>query len=369
MGFRIHSFLEIVQGMIGHMRAVNLRLTDYNKGAVGRTMIEAPAIEIDELYQQMAAGLIDSIPVALYKGFDFDLQPAKTATGILRVYVRASHAGPLTIPVGMIVAGANGVQYRTVESATIPVGQDYADLLVVASTAGTAGNALQETITTIVSANTPAIAVTNPSAITNGQGQESAAQRKLRFTEFVRSLARGTIMSCVYIAKAATVTDSGTGAVLERVTRADYEETAGHVYLWIHNGTGNLSSDLLRRAQALVDGYTLIDGDTLTLIPGYRPTGMRVDVGAMTETPVAVTMLVEADSTNRTDDLRADIQDAIGTVIRTTANRGYLRPLDLVNATLAIPQVTGAEIVTPTLSVLCPASAVLVPGTVTVIWK
>ena len=63
MAFQIKNFASIVASMINRMSATQNKVTDFNVGAVGRTLIEAPAIEIDQLYQQMFNGLKEAIPV------------------------------------------------------------------------------------------------------------------------------------------------------------------------------------------------------------------------------------------------------------------------------------------------------------------
>jgi hypothetical protein len=76
VAFRTKDFLSIVGGMINWMRGATDKVTDYRIGSVTRTMLEAPAIEIDELYQNMLRGLVDGIPVAIYQGFGFERLPA-----------------------------------------------------------------------------------------------------------------------------------------------------------------------------------------------------------------------------------------------------------------------------------------------------
>ena len=66
MSFQIKDFLSIVASMVNYMRGATSKITDYNVGSVARTMVEAPAIEIDQLYQQMLFGLRDAIPTATY---------------------------------------------------------------------------------------------------------------------------------------------------------------------------------------------------------------------------------------------------------------------------------------------------------------
>ncbi|PWC44269.1 baseplate J/gp47 family protein [Azospirillum sp. TSO22-1] len=366
MPFQIKDFLSIVAGMVNHMRKTSPKVTDFNVGSVARTMIEAPAIEIDELYQQYLAGLVEGIPTAIYRSFDFPLLPAVPASGIVRFNAQPGRTAPVAIAVGTRVANASNVEYETVEAATIPVGQTSVDVLMTAGTAGPAGNALPGAIGQLVSPVDGVAGVTNPDALANGRGAETESERKLRFAEFIKSLARGTVGALAYAARLATVTDVSGTTVLERVARVAVEEEAGFVTLYVHNGAGSTSEQLVQAVKDIVEGYEDADGN---LMPGYRPAGMRVDVVAMAERPVDVTIQAQIPAFYQTDDTRAQIAAALTGVIRATRSGGDLRPVNLINAVLSLETAQGAEIVTPTQVVGCPVGSVLVPGTLTVVWS
>lgn len=73
MAFQIKDFRSIVASLINVSKASQSKITDFGVGSVARTLMESPAIEIEELYLQMALGLQDAIPVAIYQAFDFPL--------------------------------------------------------------------------------------------------------------------------------------------------------------------------------------------------------------------------------------------------------------------------------------------------------
>ncbi len=365
MSFQIKDFISIVASMVNHMRGSTSKITDYNVGGVARTMVEAPAIEIDELYQQMVQGLTEAIPTAIYLSFDFTLIPAIPASGMATFSAPSAAVSPITIPAGTVVSSITAIQYQTAKAAVIQVGSTSVTTTVIAIVPGSSGNALPGAIVSINGSIFGVSTVTNALAITNGRGQETEDERRLRFAEFIGSLARGTIGSLIYAAKLASIT-SDTGAVLERVARVAVEETIGHVNMYVYNGLGSTSADLIAAVVNLIEGYT--DPATGLPVAGYRPVGMRVDVAAMVEIPVPVSVLVQAAPLFRTDDTKAQVVTALTTVIRATISGGALRPIDMVNAVLGVTRVTGAEVVSPTLSTACPVNSVLVPGTFTVGW-
>lgn len=149
--------------------------------------------------------------------------------------------------------------------------------------------------------------------------------------------------------------------------RAKLEETTGHVNLYVHNGSGSTSSRLIARAQEIVDGYD--DPTTAVPVPGYRPAGMRVDVIAMQEIPVNVSIEVEVPPLLRSDDLKKQIREVISDTIRNTRSGGRLRPQEIANSAIALDIVAGCEVMSPLLTTFCPISAVLWPGTIVVNWR
>jgi uncharacterized phage protein gp47/JayE len=367
--FHVKDFLSITAGMLNHIRATTRKLTDFTVGSVTRTLLEATAVEIDRLYQQMLRGLLAAIPVAIYRSFGFDTIPAVPASGLVRLTLAAPAAAPLTVPQGAVLATAAGLQYLATAAATIAAGELSATVLVSAAAAGPQGNILPGEIVRLVSPALSPVAVANPAAFTNGRGEETAEERRQRFVEYIRALARGTVASCIYAAKTVSLPDPVTGLVLERVSRATVEETAGHVTLFIHNGAGATSADLVTAVQRKIDGWR--DPASGAYAPGYRPAGMRVDVRAMAETAVDVELRVQTDESRRTSELDGKIAAAVSAVIRATVSGGGsgLLPIDMVNAILALADVSGAEILSPTLVTPCGLGQVLAPGRITVAWS
>jgi hypothetical protein len=48
--FQLKNFTSIAGAMINHMRGTQSDITDFVIGSKARTLVEAPAIEMDELY-------------------------------------------------------------------------------------------------------------------------------------------------------------------------------------------------------------------------------------------------------------------------------------------------------------------------------
>lgn len=90
MAFQIKDFVSIAASMINHMRGTQNKVTDFQPGSVARTLVEGPAVEIEELYLQMFIGLREAIPIATFQSFGFDKLPASYGSG----YVSISKSAP-----------------------------------------------------------------------------------------------------------------------------------------------------------------------------------------------------------------------------------------------------------------------------------
>lgn len=287
MAFQLKDFTSILASMVNWMRTAGTPLTDWSVGSPNRTLLEAPAAELDQLYQEMFHGIKEAIPVATYQSFSFDLLPAVRASGLLTFSVPTPAASNITIPVNTPVRSeATGIIYETAQAAVIQVGQISVDVLAVATVPGTEGNATAGTITDL-QVSIPNVSATNQASLSNGRDQETEAERKVRFQGFISTLARGVLEAVRYGAETTVLRDSS-GLITERVVYAELVEPyktnpAGPIALvlvYIHNGVGSTSTALVDEAQRIIDGYRLPDG---TAVIGWKAAGVVVEVYAADE--------------------------------------------------------------------------------------
>lgn len=293
MGFQVKDFASIAASMINHMKAVTTKITDFRIGSVARTLVEAPAVEIEELYQQMFMGLKDAIPVAIYNGFDFARLPARPAVGTLRVNVTPSDA-VIVVPAGtLFVDGAFGGRYKTLLDVSLAPGNSFFTVPVSADFAGASGNLVANSSFTLQASQSWFVSANNPGELSGGSDEESDDQRKQRFAAFIRSLSRGTVSALEYGLGTVTIKDAA-GSVIESVYVAkivepylyDVANPVAWVQCYIHNGVSGASGELLAQAEKVIYGYTDEDGvDVL----GWKAAGVRVDILAAQSVPVAVT--------------------------------------------------------------------------------
>lgn len=369
--FQIKDFLSICASMVNHMRGTQTEITDYNVGGVARTLIEAPAIEIDQLYQQMFIGLREAIPVSTYNSFGFARIPAQSASGIVRFAASPHPIVDLVISAGTVVRvpGAS-TGYITAADAIITAGSAYIDILVYAQTPGTAGNVAANTITQM-DVPIPNITVTNLAAFSNGVDVETDDNRKLRFQRYITTIARGTVAALAYGAKTTEIIAS-TGAVLEQVKSVNIIEpylvdpvTYPPALVWvaIHNGVGATSGALVTLCQQIIDGYVDATG---TPIPGYKAAGVIAVVMAVGDIHVNVAATLTVATGYSAVSCRAAVADAVAAYLSALDVGQPALIAELVASAMAVPGVYNVVFSSPAGDVAITNIQKALPGTVAI---
>jgi len=369
--FQIKDFTSIAAGLINVVRATTNKVTDFNRGSVIRTMLEATAAEIEELYLQMYLGIKEAIPVSVFTTFGFNRQAAESAGGTIRFSTGGSLASSvIPIPLGTVVrVPGTSLTYATTAASSISIGNSYVDVLVTAQASGLAGNVGADLITELVTPVAGIASVTNPSPFVNGRDVETDDERRVRFQGYISSLARGTKAAIAYGAKTVTLTDS-LGVITEYVAHAnvvepwvaDSAQPISLVRVYIHNGASATSGTLVTRCQQVIDGY--YDGGTA--VPGWKAAGVQCIVSAASDQAVNVTGTVTISSGYSSVDVLAACTNAVKDYLQGMAVGEDVRLSELV--AIIRRDVEGAFNVTlsaPTGDVAVADNAKVISGTVT----
>lgn len=367
--FQVKDFRSIVASMINYFRGVQDQVTDFNVGSVARTLLEAPAIEIDELYQQMFNGLYESIPAAVYSAFGFERIPAMPASGVLIFTLDAAQATSIVVPAGFVVANSDAVQYQTTADLVIPAGQTSGSVGASAKTSGTTTNTGIATITVLVDTVDHVVSANNIAAFTGGTDDETDAARQDRFRAYIQTLPRGTINSLKYGASLSSLAGAD-GVVTEAVKYAtviepflsDTAQPIGLVNVHIHNGVGGTSAPLVAKTLEVLTGYYLADG---TPVPGWKAAGIKLQIFAATDiaATVAATLTmapghtVSGISTLAT----AEISDYITSL---PIGSGALRA-ELIAILMSYDGVANVVLSSPVSDVSVTSTQKVIPGTIT----
>lgn len=356
MPFQIKDFKSVTAGAINRARSVTTKITDFLPGSVARTLIEAPAAEIEDLYIQMLLGLRDAIPVATYLSFGFDKLPAARATGFVVMALTPPPTEEFTVPAGTLFRSSDGREYRSTSGVTWPVAVASVRVPVESTIVGAGGNIAAGGITSTNLTIQP-FTVSNP-AITTGKDVETDGEQKSRFAEYIRSLSRGTMPACRF-AVGSVLIMGDEGEVAEYVTRVGELEERGYVRFWIYSSLGRPSAELLELAQRALDGWRMDDG---TIVPGYRPAGVRVEALSMDERELSMSVKVSMYPGYTLDDpTKQRIKNVYETAIRSVPAGESMFLKSLVERMLAVD---GVRAIVPdrTENIYCSPSEALVPG-------
>ncbi len=368
MAFQLKNFLSLVASMINHMRGASPELTDFSVGSVNRALIEAVAVEMDTIYQEMFIGLREAIPVAIYNSFNF--QPLAAASAFTDVTFTALPVPTvqLVIPAGTRVRVPNTArEYLTVADAVLAIGASTVVARVVSVTVGNAGNTPASTITEIVSP-IATITVTNLRNVVSGRDAETTDQRRNRFREFLAALSRGPLVALEYGAKTAFIRNAS-GDIVEAVVRARAVEPyianpllpVGRVEVYIYNGFGNTSVQLIARTQAIINGFTLPSG---VRVMGWKAAGIPCTVLGVNEQALPVTGVVTPKPGFIAADLAVPVSDVLEAYIAGLDIGETFVRAEAVARAMAIPGVYNFNLLAPLADVIVTEITKSVPGVI-----
>jgi len=373
MAFQIKDFSSIAASLINLVRATTNKVTDFNRGSIIRTMLEATAAELEELYLMMYVGIKEAIPVSVFRTFGFDPLAAQAASGVIRFGTSGGVLATtvINIPSGTVVRiPGTTTTYATQAAAAISLGNSYVDVLVAAQSPGLAGNAGSGVITELPSAISGVGTVTNPAPFINGRDAESDEARKVRFQGYIASLARGTKSAIVYGAKTSALTDS-LGSVTEYVAHAsvlepwmtDSAQPISLVRCYVHNGASATSGALVTRTQQVIDGYYDSSGAP---VPGWKAAGVQCIVAAASDQPINVTATVTIAPGFTSSDVLAAADSAVKAYLQGLGVGEDVRVSELV--AIVRRDIDGAfnlSMSAPSADVTVADNAKAIPGTIT----
>lgn len=361
MAFQIKDFASIVASQINHARQVTDKVTDFQPGSVVRTLMEAPAVEVEELYLQFFLGLREAIPVATFLSFGFDRLPAARARGFVSVSVSTALNADLLVPRGTEFTSSDGRTYISSEPVVWPAGTNVIRIPIEATSSGLAGNIAAGAIVSSPFFD-DAFSISN-TQISSGRDEESDREREARFADFVESLSRGTVVACEYAVRQARVIDSD-GNIDEYVTRIGTLENPGYVRIFAYSSRGVPSAALITDAQRRLDGWK--DGTTGVVTPGFRAAGVRVDALPMVERVVDASIGVSMfPGYSLSNAVKQQMSDVFATAVRGVLPGEVLQIGTLVELLLSV---AGVRAVVPAVNenIVCAVHEALIPGTLNV---
>lgn len=368
--FEVTTAQDHAEQMVFDVVGLSTLLTDLNIGGVARTLLEVMAIQLEALDSKMFFGLQRGIPTELYAAFNFPLLGAIKATGVVTFNRLIGTHDVLAIPAGTkVFAQATAVAPQTVYSTLVEAilinAHNSIDVGVSADVAGSVGNVSAGRISRILTPINHIASVYNYAALTNGSDLENQEQRSVRFRRFVQNLARSPLGGIESGAMSAQILD-GDGAIQEAVRFAvaiEPPNTLGRVAVYVDNGGGTATVELVALAQKIIDGYVGIDS---VRVPGYKAAGIVATVSAIQSIAVAVSVNIELASGFSFTAVETAIQETVEDFFAALAPGAELILVDLLVAIADTPGVRDAAILTPTANLNVGSNQRLLAGAITV---
>lgn len=290
--FQLKNFVSIVASMVNWMKSTQSVITDFTEGSVGRTLVEGPAAEIEELYRKFFDGIMQAIPVATYNSFNFGALAAVPTSGLVDITIAAQNQ-PVIVSAGTtLTTPGSPVSYTTENDLNIAPGNTTGSVLVVASMPGAAGNIAAGASFTLSPPPQGFMSCTNPGSWINGSNAETPNEQQVRFAAFVQTLSRATVAAIQYGLSTVNLQDAN-GNIIEKVASSvvvepyetDNTKPVGLIEFYVFNGVGGTSQALVQQAEKVIYGY--IDS-TGKKIPGWKAAGVHVNGYAVIEVPLDV---------------------------------------------------------------------------------
>lgn len=271
MGLQIKSMYEVFNNLVEWITAKTDKITDFNIGSAARTLTEAIAVQFEEFYFAMKQNVLYAIETSVYDSFGFEQKLAQTASGYVTVVFEEPLPSSLTFPQGTVFCTSSlygYIYFESVEEVYAEKGSPSIMIEVQCKNSGTSGNVPAGAITTIVTSNSIISEVYNEAAFTNGTNGETSTERKKRFQNYIKTLARGTSDAIVY---GCLEVDGVAGAWVD-------DSYIGYVKLYAHNSDGELPEDL---RQAILKN-----------LEDYRSGGIEVEVLPIVKRPLDISVRI-----------------------------------------------------------------------------
>ncbi len=340
----VKSFEEILVRMVAYFKAFCSKVTDFSIGSTIRTIFESVAIEIEELYFALRDAVEEAIRESTYQTFGFERREATAAYAYLTFSFLPHPNTEITIPAGFEVSTANQITFRTVDTVTVAPEETEKDVLAVCTTPGIGGNVPPNSIVYPSSFLPYFLSVSNKEAAFGGTLAETDAERRRRFTMYLKSLGKGTKTALLYAL-----------STIPNISYANLDEPyPGIVEVYISTPSGDVDEETLR-----------IVSETLE---EWKAAGVQVLVFPVVKLSLDVSVTAFLTNTTEYEYYRTLLTDATVNYLNTRNVGEDFVPSNLVSVLMGIdPNVIHDVSIIPQSRVRVLKNQVIRAGTVTVV--
>jgi hypothetical protein len=342
---------QIAADAIATVSAETSLVTNFNVGSVVRSLIDAFASESSlmeqEIEEQVAAGILN----APYQLLNLSPSGAVGSVYLLTFSLSSSATSNVTLASGTSVTIPNStLQWEIGQSITLEPGQS-SSISATCTTTGTITNVPANSITQLV-VPVSGITVTNASAQPVIQGRDAQTQSELQaeLSQTINQLHRGDYLAVEAGALTSQLVDAS-GKPTEQVVNAvevDFVPTTAwqvNGFVYVYNGVGAMSSELLQQTQNIVNGYTDTNGVKHT---GYKAAGVILQVVDAPQSVVDLSLAVLPKYGYSLATVQTNVQDAVNRYFASLDIGQAFSLTQLAYAVLTAPGVADVQITEPT---------------------
>lgn len=340
------KFRDILADMASHIVLSSSKVTNFTVGSVARSLLEAIAMQLEDLYMFIRTKFDELQDNAIYSSFGFARRPAVPATG----YVTVTFTQPLTQAVLFekgyrfytIPLNGTTVYFKSKEAVTANIGVSEVNIMVECEQGGTIGNVPAFSITRVVN-STPFLAgIVNKDKFFTGLPRETKEERQKRFNQYVNSLGRASNPAIIY------------GCMqVDGITGIHVREDIGMIYVFAHDAFGDLDSTLKAGVE--------------NALYNYKAGGIKAIVSPVTKKPIDLTIEVLVRSGYDKTSILYKVEEEVKVYLnKMTVSRSLIRA-DLVRYIMEIDKEAIENIsINLTGDINIEAQELIRPGTITV---
>lgn len=265
----VKKFKDILNDMASWIYLSGSKLTNFTVGSVIRSILEAIAMEIEDLYYYINSKFSDLQDNSIYTSFGFKKRPAIAATGSVTIKFGQVLTQSVLIPKGSTFytqpLSGKVVYFQSTEDVVANVGYDTCTVPIQCTETGTIGNVPSYSITRMVNPVSYINRIYNENRFFTGLPEETKEEQQKRFGDFIDSLGKASTPSIIY------------GCMqVDKVYGVNILEGIGMIYVYAHDAYGNFNDEMKTNIENALYNYKA--GGIKPVVTGVIKTPIDLDI-------------------------------------------------------------------------------------------
>jgi uncharacterized phage protein gp47/JayE len=324
-------------------------LTDFRPGSSISIFLGSVAEQLEELHGQTTLGWRSVIEWAIFSMYTVMQRKEATFASGNVIFFKDPTFPSVTVPVGTMVSSGQADYETTLE---IQINTDFSQPVpIIATTSGVGGNSTSGTITILTTPLDGVISVNNTDPVSGGSDAETIDDFKYRFSEWAKSLGRSNIHTIRgYVG---TVDGVHSSHIMENFPEK------GDVTIYVEDGSGSATSDLLATVKDALEGDLIMDG-------GIKPAGIQY----LYTTPTIISITVNIELTFLSGFSPADVTANVLQIITDLINSKNIGDAyvysEMVYTAQSVDGVASVPVLTPRHDISITTDQIIRAGSITV---